>query len=185
MTRTQYYVAASLDGYIADSAGKLDWLFQFNDAEGVTEHYQAFIDSVGPLAMGSATYEFILGENQPWSYADRPTWVFTHRTLPAIPGANLHFTTEDVGAVHSQMVEAAAGKNIWLIGGGNLVAQFARRGLLDEILLGVIPVVLGSGIPVLPAALPSPLELTGLTRLGRGMVELRYTVPSRPPAPKG
>ncbi|WP_232293468.1 dihydrofolate reductase family protein [Stigmatella aurantiaca] len=185
MTRTQYYVAASIDGYIADSAGKLDWLFQFNDTPGLTEHYQAFIDSVGPLAMGAATYEFILGENQPWPYADRPTWVFTHRPLPAIPGANLRFTTEDVSAVHAQMVEAAAGKNLWLIGGGNLVAQFVRQGLLDEILLSVVPVVLGGGIPLLPAALTRPLELTGLTRFDRGMVELRYTLPSRAPAPKG
>jgi dihydrofolate reductase len=177
MTRALYYVAASIDGYIADSAGKLDWLFQFNDAEGVAAHYQAFIDGVGPLAMGAVTYEFILGENTPWPYADRPTWVFTHRQLPVIPGANLRFTTEDVGAVHAQMVEAAAGKNIWLTGGGLLVAQFVQRGLLDELHLGLVPVVLGGGFPVLPAALTRPLELTGLTRFGRGMVELRYTVP--------
>ena len=177
MTRTQYYVAASIDGFIADSAGKLDWLFQFNDTEGVTAHYEAFMKEVGPLAMGAATYEFLLNENHPWPYVDRPTWVFTHRKLPAIPGANLRFTTEDVGAVHAQMVEAAAGKNIWLIGGGHLVAQFVQRGLLDEIHLGLIPVVLGGGIPLLPAALTSPLELTGLTRFGRGMVELRYAIP--------
>ncbi|WP_257450140.1 dihydrofolate reductase family protein [Archangium lipolyticum] len=178
MTRTQYYVAASLDGYIADAEGRLDWLFQFNDVEGVTEHYQKFLAGVGALAMGAATYEFVLGEKlESWPYAGIPTWVFTHRELPRFPGADIRFTAEDVGAVHEQMVRAAGGKNIWLVGGGNLVAQFARRGLLDELLLGVMPVVLGGGIPLLPTRLSGVLELKDLTRFGRGALELRYELP--------
>ncbi|HEU4536109.1 MAG TPA: dihydrofolate reductase family protein [Polyangiaceae bacterium] len=179
MTRTQYFVAASLDGFIADAEGGLAWLMQFNDAEGVGPHYESFLAGVGALAMGAATYEFVLNEGmKTWPYPGRTTWVFTHRELPAFPGADLRFTTDDVGAVHEQMVRAAGGKNIWLVGGGNLVAQFARRGLLDEILLGVTPVVLGAGAPLLPASVPGPLELQGVTRFGRGMVELRYTVPA-------
>ncbi|QRO02153.1 dihydrofolate reductase [Archangium violaceum] len=178
MTRTQYYVAASIDGYIADADGRLDWLFQFNDAQGVTEHYTKFLSGVGALAMGAATYEFILAElREAWPYAGIPTWVFTHRELPGYPGADIRFTTEDVGAVHEQMVRAAGEKNIWLMGGGNLVAQFSKRGLLDELLLGVAPVILGGGIPLLPARLPGPLELQGITRFGQGMVELRYEIP--------
>lgn len=178
MTRTQYYVAASIDGYIADADGRLEWLFQFNDVEGVEAHYNRFIAGVGALAMGAATYEFILAENKPWAYAGLPTWVFTHRELPAIEGADLRFTADDVEAVHAAMVQAAAGKHIWLVGGGNLVAQFARRGLLDEILLGVVPVVLGAGAPLLPAAVPGPLELTDVTHFPRGLIELRYRVPA-------
>ncbi|MCU0683874.1 MAG: dihydrofolate reductase family protein [Polyangiaceae bacterium] len=179
MTRTQYFVAASIDGFIADAEGGLAWLLQFNDAEGVTAHYEAFLEGVGALAMGAATYEFVLNEGmKAWPYPGRTTWVFTHRELPAFPGADLRFTTDDVGAVHEQMVQAAGGKNVWLVGGGNLVAQFARRGLLDEIMLGVVPVVLGAGAPLLPAALPGVLELQGVTRFGRGLVELRYAVPA-------
>jgi dihydrofolate reductase len=178
MTRTQYFVAASIDGFIADASGGLQWLFQFNDVEGVEAHYKAFLAGVGALAMGAATYEFILGENpEAWPYAGLPTWVFTHRSLPTFAGADIRFTADDVGAVHEEMVRAAAGKHVWLIGGGNLVAQFARRSLLDEIWLAVIPVVLGAGAPLLPAALPGPLELACVTRFPRGMIELRYTVP--------
>lgn len=178
MTRTQYFVAASLDGFIADAAGDLQWLFQFNDVEGVEAHYKAFLAGVGALAMGAATYEFILRENlTTWPYVGIPTWVFTHRALPGFAGADIRFTADDVGAVHEQMVDAAGGKHIWLVGGGNLVAQFARRDLLDEIWLAVIPVVLGAGAPLLPAALPGTLELTAVTRFPRGMVELRYAVP--------
>jgi dihydrofolate reductase len=179
MTRTQYFVAASIDGYIADANGRLDWLFPFENAKGVAEHYKAFISNVGALAMGAATYEFILEQSrESWPYAGLPTWVFTHRTLPAIAGADIRFTTEDVGTVHEQMVRAAGGKNIWLMGGGNLVAQFARRALLNELLLGVIPVVLGSGVPLLPTTLTGTLELKDVTRFDRGMLELRYELPS-------
>lgn len=178
MTITQYYVAASVDGYIADDEGKLDWLFVFDGAEGVGEHYRAFLAGVGAIAMGAATYEFLLGEKmQKWPYQDQPTWVFTHRELPAFPGADIRFTREDVGVVHEELVRAAGDKNIWLVGGGNLVAQFARRALLDELLLGVMPVVLGSGAPLLPLRIPGQLALEGVTRFGKGAIELRYRVP--------
>lgn len=177
MTQTQYYVAASIDGFIADAEGRLNWLFQFDSAEGVSAHYEAFLADVGALAMGAATYEFILGQGmKAWPYVGRTTWVFTHRELPAFPGADLRFTADDVGAVHEQMVRAAGGKNIWLVGGGHLVAQFARRGLLDELLLGVAPVVLGAGTPLLPASLPGPHGLVSVKQFGGGLVELRYAI---------
>jgi dihydrofolate reductase len=183
MTRTQYYVAASLDGYIADPSGSLDWLFQFNDVPGLTDHYRSFLADVGAIAMGATTYQFFLDDaTETWPYADQRTWVFTHRDLPALPGADLVFTADDVAAVHAAMVEAAADRNIWLMGGGDLVAQFAERGLLDEIWLGVAPVVLGGGVPVLPARLPGVLTLEEITRFGDAFLELRYTVPHPPTA---
>jgi len=179
MTRTQYYVAASIDGFIADAEGRLEWLFQFNDVDGIDAHYKNFLADVGALAMGAATYEFLLGEGlEAWPYLGRPTWVFTHRSLPTFKDADIRFTTADVGVVHEEMVRAAGDKHIWLVGGGNVVAQFARRGLLDEIWLAVIPVVLGAGAPLLPAAVPGPLELTEVTRFPRGVIELRYAVPA-------
>ncbi len=176
MALTQYYVASSIDGYIADPAGSLDWLLQFNDVPGLTEHYDSFMADVGALAMGSITYEFVLGERmESWPYPQR-TWVFTHRQLPTYPGADVVFTDDDVADVHARMVEAAAGKNVWLVGGGGLVAQFAERGLLDEIWLGIAPVVLGGGAPLLPTRLPGNLRLEDVTRFPSDFVEMRYTV---------
>lgn len=191
MTRTQYYVAASLDGYIADAQGRLEWLFQFNDAEGVMEHYNGFLAGIGAIAMGARTYEFLLGEGKEWPYPGLPTWVFTHRRLPAFPGADVRFTSEDVRAVHARMVEAAGGKNIWMVGGGELAAQFAAHGLIDELHLCVVPVFLRTGAPLLAAALHTPLELVGMKRFGQGLVELRYAFPagsravSQPPPEAG
>lgn len=63
MTRTQYYVASSIDGYIADSTGPLDWLTPFRDVPGITAHYEGFLAGVGAIAMGASTYEFLLGED--------------------------------------------------------------------------------------------------------------------------
>jgi dihydrofolate reductase len=177
MTRTQYYVAASIDGYIADGDGRLDWLFQFNDVEGVEGHYKKFLAGVGALAMGARTYEFLLAEGQPWPYVGLPTWVFTHRGLPGLAGADIRCTAEDVAVVHAAMVRAAAGKHVWLVGGGELVAQFVARGLLDELHLCVVPVVLGGGAPLLPVAVQGALALAEVTRFPRGLTELRYDLP--------
>jgi dihydrofolate reductase len=176
MSKTQYYVAASLDGFIADANGRLEWLFQWNGAEGVREHYDAFMSRVGALAMGAATYEFLVARDEPWPYGDLPTWVFTHRALPEISGANLLFTRADPSEAHAEMLTASGGRNVWLIGGGNLAAQFVTRGLLDELWLSVVPVVLGAGAPLLPAPLLRPLQLAQVTRFGGGLVELRYSL---------
>ena len=99
------------------------------------------------MAMGSTTYEWVLEHDHlldnpgKWQdyYGTTPCWVFSHRTLPPIPGADLRFVSGDVVPVHQEMAKAAEGKNIWIVGGGELVGQFADHGLLDEIILGVHP----------------------------------------------
>lgn len=183
MTKTQYFVAASLDGFIATPDHNLDWLTSFDGAEGVAAHYQRFLSEVGVLAMGAATYEFLLAQNlEEWPYPNQKTWVFTTRALPAFPGASLVFTRADVPTVHAELERAAQGKNIWLVGGGKLAAQFAAHHLLDELWLSIVPVVLGAGISVLPQGVAGQLELLSVTQFGRGMVELRYAFPSAPKA---
>ena len=179
MTKTQYYTATSIDGYIADEHNSLDWLYEV-DTPG-QERFGPFFAGVGALAMGATTYEWIL-EHHPstWqaSYGDTPSWVFTHRDLPSIPGANLTFVSGDVRPVHEAMVDAAKGRNIWLVGGGELVGAFADRGLLDEILLSVAPVTLGAGAPLLPRRLPAArLHLVTVEQFGQ-FVYLTYQMRS-------
>lgn len=191
--KTQYYTATSVDGFIADANNSLDWLFQFGDdpgsvegSEDVEPSYPAFIAEVGALAMGSTTYEWIVDhENlrdhpEKWPYAE-PTWVFSSRRLPALAGANIRFVSGDVTAVHADMLDAAAGRNVWLMGGGDLVGQFHDRGLLDEIIVTVMPVFLGAGAPLLPRTIATPpCELIKVERGGRVYVELTYRVRRRP-----
>lgn len=178
--RTQYLVASSLDGFIADEHDNLDWLLQFDgqDVADDANPYEAFIKDVGAIAMGATTYEWILAHDPgPWSYADTPCWVFTHRELPAKEGANLTFTQHDVADVHRAMVDAAAGRNVWLVGGGELVGQFLDRDLLDEIWLTLAPVTLGAGAPLLPRRRTSPMRLVHVEGAANGtFAHLRYSL---------
>src|SRR5690242_4808875 len=103
--KTQYYAAASLDGYIATLDDRLDWLFQCGSLEETG--YAEFFSHVGALAMGSTSYEWILrhdGLLEPYTEArwpyEPPTWVFTTRTLPTPPGADVRFVSGDVRPVH-------------------------------------------------------------------------------------
>lgn len=183
--KTQYYTATSLDGFIADQNDSLDWLMQGDPP--AESSYPGFIRDVGAIAMGSSTYEWVLrhfesaGEDpaRGWPY-EQPAWIFSSRSLPAIPGVELRFVSGDVRPVHADMVEAAGGKNVWVAGGGDLVGQFHDAGLLDELIVQVAPVTLGGGAPLLPRriAIP-PLRLTSARAYGP-MVELRYDVPRAP-----
>jgi dihydrofolate reductase len=185
VTKTVYYTATSIDGYIADQDNSLDWLFQVDgEAE---DRFGPFFARIGAFAMGATTYEWVLDHDklpdrpEKWHdyYGDVPSWVFTHRELPVLPGVRMTFTRGDVRPVHAEMVAAAQGRDVWLVGGGELVGQFADQGLLDEIILGVAPVTLGAGAPLLPRRLTARrLALTAAERNGP-FAYLTYAV--RPP----
>lgn len=181
--KTQYYTATSLDGFIATLDDSLEWLFPLGNLADTG--YSAFIREVGALAMGSSTYEWMLrhvvgpaaSSPGPWPYV-QPTWVFTTRSLPAVPGADIRFARGDVRPIHAEMVRAANGKNVRIVGGGELVGQFHDHGLLDEIIAQVGSVTLGSGKPLLPRPITNPpLRLISARAMGDGFAELRYEVP--------
>ena len=184
VTKTQYFTATSVDGYIADADNSLDWLFEVprNGGSGA-EGFGRFFAGVGAMAMGATTYEWVFAHErldqhpEKWRewYGATPTWVFTHRQLPVADG-DIRFVEGDIAPVHDEMVAAADGRNVWLVGGGELVGAFADRGLLDEILLGVQPVFLGSGAPLLPRRLTSKrIRLESATQDGQ-QVQLVYSV---------
>ncbi|MGY2873785.1 dihydrofolate reductase [Marmoricola sp. URHA0025 HA25] len=146
---TAYYTASSIDGFIADPDGSLAWLLSRDiDPQG-PQHYDRFIADVGALCMGATTYQWIL-DNDPdsWPYVV-PSWVFAHRRFPETE-RDIRFTSAPVAEVHAQMVEAASGKDVWVVGGGELVGQFHDHGLLDEVWVQYAPVALGGGAPLLP-----------------------------------
>ena len=176
MPSIQYFVAASLDGFIATSTDDLGWLLQFDGFEGGADSYNDFIERVGCIVMGGETYAWLM-EHEPgaWPYSGTPCFVFAHHEHRAPDGADITFVRGDVREFVADFRQAARDRNTWVVGGGNLAAQFADAGLLDEIILSVIPVVLGEGKRLLPMKGPTPpLELTASRTLGRGIVELRY-----------
>jgi len=146
---TQYYTASSIDGFIADPDNSLSWLLSRDIDPHGPQHYEQFIADVGALCMGATTYQWVL-DNDPgnWAY-DMPCWVFTHRQFPETDH-DIRFTTTPVPEVHAEMVAAADGKNVWVVGGGELVGQFHDHGLLDEVWIQYAPLTLGAGAPLLP-----------------------------------
>lgn len=134
--------------------------------------------------MGASTYEWMI-RNAAKNLAEtgaawpltQPTWVFTHRELPAVEGADLRFVSGDVRAVHAEMLAAAAGKNVWIVGGGDLAGQFYDAGLLDELIIQIGSATLGKGKPLFPRMVLNPvLRLVSVRQVDTRMVELRYEV---------
>jgi len=180
--KTQFYTATTLDGFIATEDDSLDWLFPLGDLN--SSSYPEFIADVGALAMGSATYEWMIRNadkvvaeaGSKWPYT-QPAWIFSSRKLPAIEGADIRFVSGDVSRVHVEMQAAANGRNIWIVGGGDLAGQFYDAGLLDEMIVQVGSVILGKGKPLFPRRVLHPvLHLTTVRQMGSDMVELRYEV---------
>jgi dihydrofolate reductase len=177
---TQYYTATTLDGFIADESHSLEWLFTRDQDHAGPLNYADFIAEVGALAMGSTTYEWILGhefaDKDPsewkWPY-ELPCRVFSSRELTVVPNADLRFVRGDVRPVHAEMVEAAGGKNVWVAGGGDLAGQFADAGLLDEVIVYIAPVTLGAGAPLFPRR--QELRLEELAQNG-DFAAARYSV---------
>lgn len=191
MAKTQYYCAASLDGFIAESDDTLDWLLKYEGSykgEGAEPgpmsggSYDRFYEGVGALVSGSTTYEWILdhpGETGGWPYSGKPCWVLSTRDLPVPEGdeVDIRFADAKVENLHEEMLAAARKRNLWVVGGGNVASQFADAGLLDEVLVTVVPVVLGEGKPLFDRRLPGgPMQLTGTSVFETGMVELRYEI---------
>ncbi|MBJ7341854.1 dihydrofolate reductase family protein [Mycolicibacterium sp.] len=145
-----YYTASSLDGFVVDEANSLDWLTSRTvDANGAFG-YATFAKGVGALVMGASTYEWLL-RNQPgdWMY-EQPSWVLTHRPEIVADGHPVHTYAGDVTDLHPRLVAAAAGRDVWVVGGGDVAAQFAAAGLIDEMIVSYAPCSLGRGSRVLP-----------------------------------
>ncbi|MGZ4268435.1 MAG: dihydrofolate reductase family protein [Solirubrobacteraceae bacterium] len=185
MARAVYYCAMSLDGFIAQSDDDIAWLtgYEGEYADGERPSvapYETFLDGIGALVMGSATYRFLLGEmagGMAWPYSGRPTWVLTTGELPAPAGEDVRIGPGAVPELAGEMLAAAGGRDLWVVGGGNVATQFADAGLLDEVIVTVVPVVLGTGKPLFDRAIAgAPLRLTGTRAFANGMVELRYGV---------
>jgi dihydrofolate reductase len=192
VSKTQYYCAASLDGYIAEADDSLAWLLDYEgsfEGDGVEPgpmgeggSYERFYEGVGALISGATTYEFVidhLAEDSDWPYKGKPCWVLSSRDLPVPEGkdVDVRIANARVTDLYDQMITAAGERNLWIVGGGNVASQFADEGLLDELLVTVVPVVLGAGKPLFDHRLPGgPMQLMGTRSFETGMVELRYEI---------
>jgi dihydrofolate reductase len=163
-----YFTASSFNGYIADEHDSLEWLFPVVGSD--PPFHVQFMDSIGALVEGSTTYQWSLEHGQSdFCGARLPTFVFTSRERPKPAGADrLRFVSGDVAEVHADIVAAAEGKDIWVVGGGDVAGQFFDAGLLDQLQLSLAPVALTGGAALFPRRVPSTqLRLSSVAELGQ------------------
>ena len=171
------YIAASLDGYIAREDGAIDWLSAV-DRPDTDYGYAQFYQSIDVAVMGRKTYELALSFGE-WPYPGKPSCVFTHRNLTS-NRSDLTFTSARPEVVLADL--AARGlKRVWLVGGAELVATFQKARLIDEYIVSVIPVILGTGIPLfLSTGVEQGLELVDSQRYPSGLVQMTYRTAPAP-----
>ncbi|WP_182050111.1 dihydrofolate reductase family protein [Changpingibacter yushuensis] len=175
-----FYTATSLDGFIATSDHSHEWLFKQDFDEEGPMNYHEFIGGIGALVMGSSTYEWLRAAEEQWPYT-QPVFVLSSRELVLPEAADVRLVRGKVDQLCGEILEAAGGADVWVVGGGDVAGQFADAGLLDEIWLQFAPVTLGSGQPLLPRNLD--LELLEVTR-NRAFVCAHYRVlRDKPSAP--
>ncbi len=173
MRKISLFIAMSLDGYIADSKGGVDWLNgQGNDDENI-DSYSEFVKNIDTILMGWNTYHQIVTELSPeeWVYNEFTTYVITH---------NEHVSSEKIRFVNRNPVELVKklrqenGKDIWICGGANLIQQLVNEDLIDDYYITVIPMLLGSGIRLFENG-KREIKLRLLnTRSYNGMMDLIY-----------
>jgi dihydrofolate reductase len=171
--KVTYYVASSLDGYIAKEDGDVSWLEEL-DISMEDAGYDDFFSTVDALVMGRKTYEMIVSFGQ-WPYGDKPVWVCSSNSITPIEDSNLQ-----AGSTPEEAYKAANEMNIkhlWLVGGGNLASSFLEKNLLTNISLSLMPIILGSGIKLFGNQ-PSPIKIKkeNYKPHESGMVQLDYTI---------
>lgn len=166
--------ATTINGWIADEQNSLAWLFAVENGE--SPDAGLFPADAGVLVEGSTTYEWILAEEdilahpEKWRdfHGDKTTFVFTTRDLPVPEGADVRFVSGSVADALPAIREAAADRDIWVVGGGDLAGQFLEIGELDQICLSVAPVALTGGAPLFPRRIESDrLHLVSATAVGQ------------------
>jgi len=184
-SRVTIHMAASLDGFIARTDGRVDWLETSDEfAQGKKMDPQfiaAFLETIDCYVMGSRTYETALGfeaKGFGWSYGVKPTFVLTRRDLPR-PRDNVEFYAGDLAELMNQRLRPAF-RSIWVVGGGAVAGECLRRGLADEVRYSILPILIGDGISFFEKLdRDVALHLAEVEAYANGMIELRYEIPER------
>lgn len=148
MRKLVLYIAASIDNFIAKPDGSIDWLNnpEYDPLPGEDYGYAAFCESIDTTLMGNATYQEVLGFDIPFPYPDKTNYVFS-RSENKGNHEFVRFISGDIAGFTKQL-KARPGNDIWLIGGGQINTIMLESGLIDKIILTIIPITLGDGIPL-------------------------------------
>jgi dihydrofolate reductase len=185
-SRVTIHMAASLDGFIARTDGRVDWLETSDEfADGDTmdpEFAEAFLKTIDCYVMGSRTYETALrfeARGLGWVYGDKPVFVLTSRELPRARADTIEFYSGDLAQFVNGRLRPTF-RTIWFVGGGVVSGECLRLGLADEVRYSILPILIGDGIPFFEKlGRDIALHLAEVKAYRSGMVELRYEVRGR------
>jgi len=174
MSKIKLYIATTIDGFIAREDGSLDWLFEIPNPDKTDYGYNKFYSGIDVVVMGRTTYEDVLGFDVEWPYNESKTFVATSDKNYRVKTKN----TEVINRIDNETIsriKAASHKNVWLVGGGKVITAFLNNETIDEMILSVIPVVLGKGIRLFPGETKETrFQLTGTKAFETGVVNLEF-----------
>jgi dihydrofolate reductase len=168
MGKIRLFIASSLDGYIARTSGEVDWLFTDSDYG-----YSEFFAQIDTVLMGSKTYEQVLTFGE-YPYKGKEGFVFS-KTMEAKTDYNVKFVRDDwKGFIKA--LRQSSGRDIWLVGGSQTIHYFMKHGFVDELILSIHPIILGSGIPLIvnDSSLETVLELKDVKTYDSGLLQVSY-----------
>ncbi len=173
MRKIILYIAVSLDGYVADDKGGVDWINGDNSDNESKGTYPEFYDSIDTVILGYKTYNQIVSELSPnkWVYEDKKSYVVTHRDIESTD--KITFTSEKIEGLIEKLTKED-GQNIWICGGASIANMLIEKNLIDMYRISIIPTILGNGIPLFSEHLNElKLKLVS-TENNNGIVELNY-----------
>ena len=178
------HIATSADGYIARRDGNLDWLTTRPAPKGFYGMPQ-FMRTVDTKVLGRKTFDLSVKMGAHFSADDRH-YVFSRQSPPASLPAGVEFVSQSIGAFTKRLRDQE-GKNIWLMGGGEIIASFLDADVIDEFIITVVPIFIGEGIPLVALRhLEVPLKLRSVKPFPDGAVQVHYEIRSkRGLTPKG
>lgn len=148
MRKIKLYIASSIDGYIANLDGSLDWLSDYPITPELNYGYDKFFESVDTVIMGGKTYRDILNMDVIYPYESKMSYIITRNQINNSK-ENIQFVTDNIIKTVSNLKEKQ-GKGIWLVGGGELISMLLNYDLVDEMIITYIPTLLGDGVPLFP-----------------------------------
>ncbi len=147
MIKAVLYIAQSLDGFIARPDGNLDWLTSTPNPQTGDYGYADLFSSVGTIIMGRKTYEAIIGFGLDWPYSDYDTYIVTKNSNLTVHTPNTSPLTGNLKDFVTELKKTAQ-KDIWLVGGGQVITEFINEDLLDKMIIAIMPKIIGEGLPL-------------------------------------
>lgn len=174
MANVILYIATSLEGYIARPDGNLEWLTSVPNPESGDYGYQALMDRVGTIIMGRKTYDAVLDLLTEWPYRGFDTYVVSRNDAYSITTSDSYLLTGNL-ETFVKGLKTSAEKDIWLVGGAELIKVFLNRGYLDEMIITIVPKLIGDGIPLFSGIVPDDKwKLAHVESFNTGLVNLTY-----------